>query len=183
MNQLERYEQYCDCMLTFAEIGELEGITRQRAHQVALRLIPDWKTRGGYNTKVRKQREEIAARKEIKHGKRHRAVAEWGYDMWLARREKFQRKRVNARHCKWEFSIDFYDIEWPTHCPLLGLELDYFCTSTQENSVSFDRIDPSKGYVQGNVLVCSWRANRIKNDATSSELRQIADNLDKLNKV
>jgi hypothetical protein len=62
---------------------------------------------------------------------------------------------------------------------LLGIELDYFAERTQENSPSFDRVDSSKGYVKGNVIVCSWRANRIKNDGTAEEHRKIYEFLSK----
>jgi hypothetical protein len=41
-------------------------------------------------------------------------------------------------------------------------------------SPELDRIVPSLGYVKGNVLVVSRRANRIKTDATVEELQQVA---------
>jgi hypothetical protein len=37
-----------------------------------------------------------------------------------------------------------------------------------------DRIVPELGYVKGNVIVVSCRANRIKSDATPDELERIA---------
>ena len=66
---------------------------------------------------------------------------------------------------------------------LLGIELDYFAEVRKEASASFDRVDNTKGYIPGNVLVISWRANRIKNDGTAQEHRQIADFIDKHNLV
>lgn len=88
---------------------------------------------------------------------------------------KFRGKKANAKRAGWEFTIDFGEIEFPTHCPILGIELDYFAAQRAENSVSFDRIDPNKGYVSGNVVIISWRANRIKNDGTADEHQKIAD--------
>jgi hypothetical protein len=90
-----------------------------------------------------------------------------------AMREKFRNKKA---HC-WgvEFSVDFGDLIFPTHCPVLGIELDYFANGREENSPSFDRIDPKKGYIKGNVAIISWRANRIKNDGTAEEHQLIAD--------
>jgi hypothetical protein len=44
---------------------------------------------------------------------------------------------------------------------------------------SLDRIDSSKGYELHNIQVISWRANRIKNDATPEELRMLADYMEK----
>ena len=88
---------------------------------------------------------------------------------------KFQNKKRNTH--KWEWNIEFGDIEFPTHCPVLGIELDYLTEEgvRNEHSVSFDRVDPTKGYVKGNVIVMSWRANRIKNDGTSQEHQLIAN--------
>lgn len=93
--------------------------------------------------------------------------------IYAAMREKFKNKKA---HCyKYEFSISFGDLVFPTHCPILGIELDYFSQDgRQENSPSFDRIDPLKGYIKGNVAVISWRANRIKNDGTAEEHEKIA---------
>jgi hypothetical protein len=71
------------------------------------------------------------------------------------------------------------DIEWPTHCPVLGIELDY--TTLMGGRVvgnpanpSLDRFDNTKGYVPGNVFVVSFRANALKNNATADELEAVA---------
>lgn len=35
---------------------------------------------------------------------------------------------------------------------------------------TIDRIDSSKGYVEGNIVICTWAANNIKNDMSIEEL-------------
>jgi hypothetical protein len=95
-------------------------------------------------------------------------------DLYAACRVKYFHKKANATKAGHEFTIPFGHIEWVPTCPILGLELDYFAEKTQENSPSFDRLDPTKGYVSGNVQIVSWRANRIKNDGTSEEHERIA---------
>jgi hypothetical protein len=90
-------------------------------------------------------------------------------------REKFRKKKANATKTGAEFTVDFGELTFPTHCPILGIELDYFAENRAENTVSFDRIDSNKGYISGNVVVVSWRANRIKNDGTADEHQKIAD--------
>lgn len=93
---------------------------------------------------------------------------------------RFSRKKENASRTRHEFTITFDDVVWNKVCPILGIELDYFAEVRAENSVSFDRIDSSKGYIPGNVQIISWRANRIKNDGTLDDFRKIVDYLEKL---
>jgi hypothetical protein len=149
-----------------AKIGEHYGVSRQRIKQVLGRLKVDLRP--------------IDVR-HLKH--KTRLERFWGTDrgseLWQQQRAKFRAKRVAALNNNVEFSIQFGDIVWPTHCPILGLELDYFAEKRQENSCSFDRIDSNRGYVVGNVFICSWRANRIKNDGTANEHRLIAEYIEK----
>lgn len=72
------------------------------------------------------------------------------------------------------FDIEVSDIVIPDACPLLGIPLSHGVGHSHAASPSLDRIDPSKGYVKGNVWVISSRANAIKNDATPDELERIA---------
>lgn len=44
----------------------------------------------------------------------------------------------------------------------------------EDGSPSLDRLDCRKGYVRGNVEVISWKANRIKSNATVMELMKVA---------
>lgn len=72
------------------------------------------------------------------------------------------------------FEISAADIAIPEICPVLGIKLHRGAGRT-DCSPSIDRINNSLGYVRGNVLVISWRANRLKGDGTLAELRAIAD--------
>jgi hypothetical protein len=56
-------------------------------------------------------------------------------------------------------------------CPVFGVDLSYGGTTRQvPNSASLDRINPSLGYVQGNVAVISFKANTIKSNANRAEI-------------
>ena len=74
------------------------------------------------------------------------------------------------------FDIDYGDIEIPATCPVLGIALfpSFGKRGPQNNSPSLDRINPAKGYVRGNVEVISWRANKIKGNASPEELMAVA---------
>lgn len=80
-----------------------------------------------------------------------------------------------------EFSLSEEDISIPEHCPVLGIKLTFGLgkgeghgLSVRDTRASLDRIDNSKGYVPENVIVVSYRANRLKSDANVSELLKIA---------
>lgn len=73
------------------------------------------------------------------------------------------------------FALSPEDITLPQTCPVLGIPIIVGQSQATDNSPSLDRVVPLLGYVKGNVLVISNRANRIKNDATPTELRQVAD--------
>lgn len=76
-----------------------------------------------------------------------------------------------------EFSITIDDVGLPpSHCPVLGTPMKWLkCGQGKgHSSPSLDRIDPKRGYVPGNVIWISSRANRIKYDATPDELRRVA---------
>ena len=72
------------------------------------------------------------------------------------------------------FNLTLADILIPERCPVLGVVLKRGDGDRTGSSPSLDRIIPPKGYVKGNVMVISWRANRIKADASVAELDMIA---------
>ena len=149
----EMYELWLEGK-TFNEIGKLFNISKQRVAQLFNKYFP---TRGKYT-----------------HAGTVSTLPLKLNDLDRSQRLKFSRKKQNAKKTGYEWTILFQEIKFPTHCPILGLELDYFAESTQENSPSFDRLDPSLGYIKGNVYILSWRANRIKNDGTADEHEKIA---------
>ena len=101
---------------------------------------------------------------------------------WDDRSAMWSRAKYRAAHKGREFTITKEDIVIPERCPLLGIPL--VCHrgkgSQQGNSPSLDRIDPTKGYIKGNVWVISNRANTLKNDATLTELKTLVENLEML---
>lgn len=92
--------------------------------------------------------------------------------------------RRNAKKRGAEFSLTKEDLlPIPTHCPVLGIELNYLAGSGGgPNSASIDRTDPQLGYVPGNVVIMSRRANTLKNDASCEELRKVLEYTEKISK-
>jgi hypothetical protein len=139
---------------TLEFIGGIYGVTRERIRQI----FKQYGITSGQAVK-RKQR-------EASHYTRR---GDQTQDYYSTKRQKFATKKANAKKLGIPFTIQFGEIEWPTHCPVLGIEIDYFANGRQENSPSLDRINSNLGYVKGNVAVISWRANRIKNDGSLEE--------------
>jgi len=74
----------------------------------------------------------------------------------------------NRKYYSWEA------VEYPKVCPILGLELDWGMNGLNNNSPSLDRIDPTKGYIPGNVMMMSQLANKMKSNATTEQLNQFS---------
>lgn len=82
--------------------------------------------------------------------------------------------RTRAKEKGLMFDIHYDDIQIPNLCPVLRIPLIPSVDGQQsDNSPSLDRKIPYLGYTKGNVRVISMRANRIKSDATSTELEAI----------
>lgn len=56
---------------------------------------------------------------------------------------------------------DLNELTFPITCPVLGIPIRYNRGDVKDDSVSIDRIDSSRGYEAGNIIVISWKANRF----------------------
>ena len=93
----------------------------------------------------------------------------------------FHGAKARSKKLNLEFDITK---EWiiqnaPTHCPLLGIELNFASDRSSWDSASIDRIDSNIGYIKSNCKIISFKANRIKSNATADELELIALNIRK----
>lgn len=63
----------------------------------------------------------------------------------------------------------------PDVCPVFGTPFVFYGEGLRPNSPSVDKIVPALGYVPGNVVVISLKANAIKSDATAEEISRVAE--------
>lgn len=84
--------------------------------------------------------------------------------------------KYRARKRDIPFGLTEDDLAIPRFCPVLGVPLYRAAGGRAQgpNSPTVDRIDPDKGYIKGNVMVISAKANQIKSNATPQELLQVA---------
>lgn len=88
-----------------------------------------------------------------------------------------RRAKAKNRTC----TIDYEHVLslYSDKCPVLGLKLRWSYKQTDKrgsvapNSPTLDRINNDDGYVPGNVVIISHKANLIKNDLSLQELQQI----------
>lgn len=85
--------------------------------------------------------------------------------------------RERAKKRDLVFTLTKEDITIPSRCPVLGLKLlrEGGRTRIDPRSPTLDRINNKRGYVKGNVIVVSWRANNLKRDAPMKELARIVN--------
>jgi hypothetical protein len=95
----------------------------------------------------------------------------------LAHMLKNSRSSAKRRHLP--FMISERDLliggKLPSRCPVLGCKLKYSGSGYDAARATLDRIDNCEGYVSGNVAIISWRANKLKADASATELRALAN--------
>lgn len=124
--------------------------------------------RAAYKARNRKKFREYGRVYRAKHPARLKEIQE---NYRVARYENTMLARCKSRAKKLGLAFDLTveDIRIPERCPCLGV---MFVRNNGRSpcNPSVDRIDPSKGYVRGNVWVISRRANTIKNNASLDEL-------------
>lgn len=85
------------------------------------------------------------------------------------------KKRARKKGIDFNITKEYIESIWNDVCPILGIPLKCNEGVHQDNSFSLDRIDNTKGYIEGNVMIISKRANMIKNCGTAEEHKKIAD--------
>ena len=80
--------------------------------------------------------------------------------------------KYSARKRKIPFTltlIELNNLTFPITCPILGMPIR-FNNKQQDDSISIDRIDSTLGYTIDNIVVISWKANRLKSNASLLEM-------------
>lgn len=91
----------------------------------------------------------------------------------------FNNAKFRAKKLKLPFQITIQDIIVPKKCPIFNVPIRQGSVVTSPNSPSLDRKNPKLGYTKKNIWVISHRANKIKNDASIDELKQLIKALEK----
>ena len=93
--------------------------------------------------------------------------------------ERASKLKIKSRKNKILYDLDgkYLQSIYPEDgkCPALNVEMKAGYDSDWRLSPSVDRIDPSGGYVRGNVIWISWLANCIKTSATPKQIITVGE--------
>ena len=90
------------------------------------------------------------------------------------------RSRATEQGVPFDIDAQYLEDIWTGHCPVYKTRLDLPGQSGlsgawfSESQSSLDRLRPNKGYVRGNVVWISNKANMIKQQANSAEIQAVA---------
>lgn len=101
------------------------------------------------------------------------------------RHKIWEQAKKRAKENAIPFLLTVHDIpDIPPRCPVLGIEIKAnSAAGPLDSSPSIDRVIAHLGYVPGNIRIISYRANRLRSDATATELRLVADDAATLERI
>lgn len=176
---LDRVYNASNCFWELRQ-DQLARVRESRRLHLEPLTLKDGTTKRCTACRVEKKLEEFYRDDRTKKGKQShckRCICESSRAASLADPIKAMLKRAQSRARKkgFEFSLVAEDLmPLPTRCPIFGIELTRGNGQQDPSAFSLDRIDNSKGYVSGNVIVMSYLANRLKNDGTAEHHEKIA---------
>tara|TARA_B100001123_G_scaffold422595_1_gene531716 strand:- start:525 stop:1250 length:726 start_codon:yes stop_codon:yes gene_type:complete len=95
-------------------------------------------------------------------------------NLFIAAKNRARKKNI-------EFSIHIDDIIIPKICPVFKIKLHLVKDDKSQSHKSrlmvpsLDRISSDKGYIKGNIVVLSYKANIIKGQGSAEQHRKIAE--------
>src|ERR1700675_389529 len=99
--------------------------------------------------------------------------------------QAMRRLKMNWKKCRERaiekgipFNLDLEDCQPPACCSVFGTPFKVGLPWYQRASI--DRVKPELGYVKGNIRIISQLANSIKSTANSTQIRAVADWLEKV---
>jgi hypothetical protein len=103
-----------------------------------------------------------------------------GYDKSI--KSLYNSLKYSAKKRGIPFSLtipELNNLTFPITCPILGIPIR-FNREQRDDSISIDRIDSDRGYEIDNIIVISWRANRLKSDASLNDMQRITEFYERL---
>ena len=86
------------------------------------------------------------------------------------------KERAARAKVPFDLDKDYVSAIIPAACPVFGTPFLFIGGKRiRPDSPTIDRLEPTKGYVRGNVAIISAKANAIKSNATADEIQRVAE--------
>jgi hypothetical protein len=96
--------------------------------------------------------------------------------IWAKYANKDAKKRAIKKNIPHTITAAYIESIMTDYCPIYGTEFKWTGNGCiLPTSANLDRIDPTLGYVEGNVVVISSKANNIKSAYKAADLYKVAD--------
>jgi hypothetical protein len=96
--------------------------------------------------------------------------------IWAKYANRDARKRAVKKNVPFSITAAYVYSILTDQCPIYGTEFNWMGNGgILPTSPSLDRIDPAKGYVEGNLIIISSKANNIKSAYKAADLYKVAD--------
>lgn len=96
--------------------------------------------------------------------------------VWAGAAVKGAKHRIKGKEIPFNLTIDYVESILTERCPVFNTEFKWKGNKKAgDTSPALDRIIPSKGYVIGNVVVISCKANNIKSAYMSTDIFKVAE--------
>lgn len=124
-----------------------------------------------YQEKQRRKTPE----KKLAYGREYQKNRRKNFDYRLQMLINASKQRAQIKNIEHSISVqdlkDIYPVDG--RCPVFGSILEFGSAGFRDNSPSIDKINPKGGYTKDNIQILSWKANRLKTDATVTELEML----------
>jgi hypothetical protein len=147
----------CECTSSRAKEWREDNVAHRREYRN--------KYRNENVEQERKSRRDYYERHKQRLTEKHKRDYRENPERYILARTKDRAKKKGI-----DFNLTIDDIIVPKQCPVFKVDLR---VGDLDWCPSIDRIDPTKGYTKGNIQIISMKANRMKNDATATEIKQL----------
>jgi hypothetical protein len=155
----------------------LDRIDSNKGHEVGnVQIISNKANRSKSNATIEEYEKIVNNLENLKINK------DYSYKSNINKIKKDILKKCKARVKKYnlDFNLDenYLELIYPKNnkCPLLNIELKKGNGRPVNSSPTLDRIISKLGYVKGNVVFISHKANIIKNNLTLEEMKVLLNN-------
>lgn len=116
------------------------------------------------------------ANSELRKAQQRRSKERNPERTWAGYAVRDARNRAKKKEVLFDIDVNYIVQILTPRCPVYGTEFQWIGNrKVLPTSATLDRIDPSKGYVKGNLVVISSKANNIKSAYKSADLYKVAD--------